>query len=828
MDTPSLSYHPINTSGLYVGVLLPLSLPGAYTYSVPSELADSIAIGKRVEVQFGKSRIYSGVITEILDDKPESTTHPKPLLSVIDDEPIITAHQFKLWAWIASYYHCHLGEVMNAALPANLKLSSETQLLLSPVFSDEDFKDLSDKEYMIVEALSIQEQLSVDDVRKILEQHSVYSLLRSLMERRIIYIKEDLQVKYKPRTADFISWAEPYASQPTLIHEAFDLVSRSEKQTAALMAFIQLSKQQKEVKKSIVYQKANADHGTIKAMVKKGIFRLETKQVSRIKGKDQEEGHPVLSTLQQTAFNGIKKGFENKNTCLLHGVTGSGKTEIYIQLIQEMIEQGQQALYLLPEIALTTQIIQRLEKVFGQKVVIYHSRLNNNERVEVWNAVLSGKSVVLGPRSALFLPFKNLGLVIVDEEHDASYKQNDPAPRYQGRDTAIYLAHLFKAKTLLGTATPSVESYYNAKKGKYAIVELKERYSGIQLPEIIIADALQEYKQKKLQSIFTSTLLEEIKATIEKKEQIILFQNRRGYSPVYKCNQCDWHSACKNCDVSLTYHQYQKVLKCHYCGFQTPLSNTCPDCGSADLQLKGFGTEKIEDELKIFLPDARISRFDLETTRSKKSLAKTIADFEDGRIDILVGTQMVTKGLDFDNVSLVGVMSADQLLQFPNFRAAERAFQLMVQVSGRAGRKNKQGKVIIQTYNKAHPILKEVLENDYTSFYKREIQERQAFRYPPFNKVIHIHLKHKKPMVLNDAMRIYSINLRKILGERLLGPAVPYVSRIRGWYILDLMVKLNNPKEAVKIKEAIAHVGILLKKEKGFSGVRIVVDVDPY
>ena len=514
---------------------------------------------------------------------------------------------------------------------------------------------------------------------------------------------------------------------------------------------------------------------------------------------------------------------------LLQGVTGSGKTRVYIELMQKAIDRGEQVLYLLPEIALTAQIINRLQKIFGDQVAVYHSRLNNNERVELWKAVFGGKSLVVGARSTLFLPFANLGLIVVDEEHDPSYKQNDPSPRYSGRDVAVYLSKLYKAKIVLGTATPSIESFFNVKTKKYSLVEMPERFGGLQLPEIVIADAKKELKQRKLQSHFTTLLIDELKAALERGEQAILFQNRRGYAPTYRCETCDWHSECIHCDVSLTYHKFHQKLKCHYCGYTMGLPEACPACGDKQLTLKGFGTEKIEDELKIYLPEAKIGRMDFDTVRSKNAHAKLINDFEENRLNILVGTQMVTKGLDFENVGVVGVLSADQLLQFPDFRATERAFQLMLQVSGRAGRKHKRGKVIIQAFNTASPVLKEVINNDYDSFYQREIQERQEFHYPPFTRLIRITLKHKKPQTLNDGARIFAKVLKKNLGDSVIGPAIPYISRVRGYYLLDFMIKLE--RKAKKMAFAKQVIGLAVQEMQsasGFSGVRVNIDVDPY
>ena len=820
--------HPITATQTYVTVILPLAVPKPYTYAVPEHLIPDASFGKRVEVQFGKAKLYTALVIEQHRRAPEAYT-PKPILSVVDEEPIINKTQLQLWQWLADYYLCTLGEVMHAALPANLKLASETRLTLSPLF-DEDFEGLDDKEYLIAEALSIQNEISIEEVRGILQQKTVYPLIRRMLEKRIVYLKEDLKAKYKPKTVACVRLREPYASQPKRLEEAFELCSRSTRQVEALMAFIQVSRQLEFVRRQDIYTKANVDSSVLKAMEKKEIFELYDREVSRLGGYEEETvDADTLSEQQERALDELRGHFQDKNVVLLHGVTGSGKTRVYIELIQEAIQRGEQVLYLLPEIALTTQITSRLEKVFGDQLSIYHSRFSNNERVEMWNGVLKDKPVVLGARSALFLPFRKLGLIIVDEEHDSSYKQYDPSPRYNARDAAVYLAHLHGAKTLLGTATPSLESYFNAKTGKYGLVGMPERFGGLQLPAVELVDAKRQMQEQKLHSHFTSVLLDELKAALERGEQAILFQNRRGYSPTYRCLTCDWHSECIHCDVSLTYHKFKNVLKCHYCGYTARLPDACPACGAKQLVLKGFGTEKIEDELKIYLPDAKIGRMDLETVRGKNAHAKLINDFEEGRLDILVGTQMVTKGLDFEKVGVVGVLSADQLLQFPDFRAGERAFQLMLQVSGRAGRKHKQGKVIIQAFNTTSPVIREVLANDYAGFFTREMMERQQFKYPPYYRLIRITLKHKKPQTLNEGASLFENALKSKLGEWAIGPAVPYVGRVRGYYLLDFLIKL--PRDAKKIrfaKEVVQQAIDGMQQTSGYSGVRVNVDVDPY
>ncbi|MCB9280068.1 MAG: primosomal protein N' [Lewinellaceae bacterium] len=822
------SFHPISTTHTFVNVALPLAIPRPFTYSVPEELLPMLQFGVRVEVEFGGQKRYTGLIVDIHQSKPDDF-QPKPIIAVIDEMPLINPEQLRLWEWIAEYYLCTLGEVMNAALPANLKLASETILTLSSVF-DDDMTGLNDKEYLIAEALTIQGEITVDDVRNILDQKSVYPLIRSMLEKRIIFLKEDLKTKYTPKKVACVRFAEPYASRPELLDEAFEAVARASRQVEALMAFVQLAQKQEFVRRQDIYNRVSADSTVLNAMAKKGIFELYDREVSRLGGYEEDTVDAGnLSAPQEKAMTDIRKLLKEKQTVLLHGVTGSGKTRIYVELIREALGRGEQVLYLLPEIALTTQIVMRLQRVFGNRIAVYHSRLGNNERVEMWNMVLNDKVAVLGARSALFLPYANLGLVIIDEEHDPSFKQNDPNPRYHGRDTALMLARIHGAKVLMGTATPSIETYFNVLQKKYGYVTLNERFTGVQLPEIRIVDAKAELGKKQHQTHFTATLIDALKAAIERGEQAILFQNRRGYAPTYRCPTCDWHSECIHCDVSMTYHKFHNALKCHYCGYHTPLPAACPACGNKQLVLQGFGTEKIEDEIQIYLPEARVGRMDLDTVKAKTAHAQLINDFEERRLDILVGTQMVTKGLDFESVGIVGVLSADQLIQFPDFRAAERAFQLMIQVAGRAGRKHKRGEVLIQAYNTTSPVLLEVLNNDYQSFIQRELQERSHFRFPPYVRLIRITLKHKKAPVVNEAADKYNVFLRGKLGDRVNGPAVPPIGRVRGQYLIDFLIRLERDGSRMRaVKDAILAANDYLAGLEGMSGVRVVVDVDPY
>lgn len=822
-------YHDIiPATSIYATVILPIAAPKLYTYLIPPELVEQVQFGVRVEVQFGKSKLYAGLVAELHSNAPEAYK-PKPIISIIDPQPIIFPQQFKLWQWMANYYCCTIGEIMNAAIPAGLKLASETKIVLSPIY-DPNYKGLSDKEFIIAESLNHQKELSIGDIQKILNQKTVYPLINGLLEKKVIYLKEELIQKYKPKTVVCVRLQEKYRSNPDFLEDAFDLLSRSGRQVEALMGYIQLSRNQPYLRRSDLCEKANVTTSVLNAMVKKGILEYFDRQVSRL-GKYEETTIDSfeLSAQQVQALSEIKSHYQEKNVALLHGVTGSGKTRVYIELIAEALKRGEQVLYLLPEIALTGQIVNRLQKIFGDQIAVYHSRLSNNERVELWQSVLKGKGIVMGVRSSLFLPFQNLSLIVVDEEHDTSFKQFDPAPRYNARDTAIYLGHLYQAKILLGTATPSIESYFNARQNKYALIEMKERFGGLDLPEVVIVDARDEFKKRKLQSHFTSVLLAELEEALKRGEQAILFQNRRGYAPTLHCQSCGWTKECKNCDVSLTYHKYSNNLRCHYCGFQNKIPETCPACGERQhLQLRGFGTEKIEDDLKIYLPEAKIGRMDYDTVKGKHAHATIINDFEEKRLDILVGTQMVTKGLDFDNVGIVGVLSADHLLQFPDFRSSERAFQLITQVSGRAGRKHKRGKVIIQAFNTKHPIIKEVTENDYLGFYQRELEERQSFQYPPYHRLIEITLKHKKADLLNDATGFLSQVLKSKMGKRVLGPSIPGVPRVRGQYLLVILIKVEkNPAQIKLAKTIITEATALMNARKGCSSIRVNIDVDP-
>lgn len=823
---------------LFVDLLLPLPLRGTFTYRVPFVLNNHVQKGKRVVVQFGKKKIYSAIIKNIHNEVPDFKDI-KYVLEVIDDKPIVTQTQLKFWEWISRYYMAHEGSVMNAALPSSLKIASETKIVLNPD-AEINTDNLTDDEYLVFEALNANNILNLTEVSNILDRQKVLPLIKTMIEKKLVLSEEDYKSSYKPKIETYVKISKEYRDEDKLRELLNEKEKKAEKQFDLLMTYLHLSaffsKELKEISRPALIQKASSNHATLNALVKQKVFDLYEKQHSRL--IDFESVKSVesieLNQEQQDVLNKAKESLKQKNVFLIHGVTGSGKTEIYIKLIDEVIKRGEQVLFLLPEIALTSQLINRLRQYFGKKVGVYHSRYNMQERAEVWRRTL-GKGIegeeqyqiLLGARSAIFLPFDNLGLVVVDEEHDSSYKQFNPEPRYNARDSAIYLAKLHNAKTILGSATPSVESYNNAKNEKFGFGEIKKRFGGVLLPEIQVVDIKQSTRRKEMKSHFSDYLIENIRETLKKGEQVILFQNRRGFSLRVVCDKCGWTPECNNCDVSLTFHKYVGKIKCHYCGASQSVPTQCPDCGHHSLKMKGFGTEKVEDELPNFFPKASVKRMDLETTRSKNSFRNIINDFDDRKIDILVGTQMVTKGLDFDNVGLVGVMNADNLINFPDFRAFERSFQLLTQVSGRAGRKNKQGKVIIQTMQPYHNSIRYTMENDYQSMFLSQLGERRKFKYPPHYKLIKIELRHKDAKHLNRAADIFATMLRAKLGNRVLGPEYPLISRIKTYYIKSILIKFEAKASAKIVKEMIQNSIIEMEKNKDYRNIRIDIDVDP-
>jgi len=824
---------------LFADVILPLPLPGFFTYRVPYELNDSVKKGARVVVQFGKKKIYTALVYHIHQNVPKDY-QPKYILSVLDEFPVVNETQYKFWDWISKYYMCRPGEIMNAALPSSLKLESESCVVLHPDF-DRNFQQLNEKEYLIAEALDIRQKLTLAEISDIVEQQKIIPLLKNMMEKKVVLLEEELHDKFKPKTETCVRLAEKYNDDKQL-HKVFDELNRKAyKQLEILMAFIQLTRDSVppvlHVSRPKLLEKSQASAAQLQSLIKKGILEIFTVKQTRL--KDFESTDPVDSIIltdeQEGALKEIKIHFENKDVVLLHGITSSGKTEIYIKLINETISQGKQVLFLLPEIALTTQIINRLRKYFGKEVGVYHSKYSNDERVEVWNKVLAGNSenssidkpyqIILGARSSLFLPFSNLGLVIVDEEHDTSYKQVDPPPRYNARDAAIILAQLHNAKTILGSATPAVETYYNALSGKYGMAELNKRYGDMLLPEIIIANIKEQTKQKKMKSHFSETLFNLTNEALKNKEQVILFQNRRGYSTRIECGDCNWVPECKNCDVTLIYHKQINLLKCHYCGYTMKVPEACPACHSTNLHTKGLGTERIEEETELIFGGAKIARMDLDSTRAKNAYLQILNDFEDRKTDILIGTQMITKGLDFDNVNVVGILNADNMLNFPDFRAHERSFQLMAQVSGRAGRRNKRGKVVIQTYNPEHPIIKLVIDHNYMEMCNKQLQQRRQFNYPPYSRLVQITLKHQDAGKLNEAAKLMAHDLRLKFPKKIFGPEYPVVSRIRNFYLKNILIKLDRDNHVQENKDEIMK--IIAEFSKNFPSFRVLIDVDP-
>lgn len=823
----------------YVDVILPLALPQLFTYQVPEEMIVFCEKGKRVVVQFGKKKLYSALIRKVHSEKPKFY-ETKDILSIIDQEPIITEKQFALWEWVSEYYMCTIGEVYKAAIPAGMKLESETMIFFNENADIEEV--LSEKEQIIINNLKEKKSLKINEINKFLDQKNVMNILNLLIEKNIISVEEKLKKNYKTKKEDYIKLSTKINSEEDL-KNIFNNLSNAPKQLALLINYIQYSEidiehpksETKEIKKTEILKKTNTSSSVLEALVEKKIFEIYSKEIGRITEEEKELKEIYqLSEAQNIAYQNIKTHFAKNKNVLLFGVTSSGKTEIYIHLIKEALEKGKQILYLLPEIAITSQIINRLKSIFGNKVGIYHSKFSDAERVEIWNNINTSQfgkepyQIILGVRSSIFLPFNNLGLIIVDEEHESTFKQYDPAPRYHARDLALVLGSMQKANVLLGTATPSLETFYNSKVGKFEIVELKQRHKNIKLPEIVVSDIKEAARKKQMKSIFSPLLLENIKSALENNEQVILFQNRRGFSPYLECKTCSWIPKCENCDVSLTYHKNINELVCHYCGFRMPSPSKCLACGDTAMETKGFGTEKIEDEIKMFFPNAKIGRMDHDTTKAKNSHERIISDFELKKIDILIGTQMVSKGLDFENVRIVGIMNADNLLNFPNFRSFERSFQLMVQVSGRAGRKGNQGKVIVQTSNPKHIIIKSVVENNYDLMVRHQLLERKKFKYPPYYKLIKIILKHKNLNKLEKSAEVLGNYLRQIFGERVLGPEFPLINRIQTWYIKEIMIKIEKEKSIKAAKEIILDAVNRLKNVKEYSGIQININVDPF
>ncbi len=817
----------------FVDVVLPLALPKTYTYSISSSLAGEIKVGMRVVVSFGKKKLYAALVYRVHQQAPEKY-QTKDILQLIDETPIVLPTQLKFWEWIADYYMCTLGEVMKAALPSALKMESDTYIGRTEL---EDI-DLTDNEQIILHLLDSKKKLTIQDIVSKVDFKNPMGVIKSLLNKQAISINEEIENDYQPKIEYFISLSQEYRTNDSL-NTLLEGMKRAPAQQKLILALLSLSDNPKEmlnfrVSKKLIQERVDVSTGVLAALIQKGVLVQEELTVSRLSSSNNDIFRPAnLNKTQKEALLSIQEMFQTQNVVLLHGVTSSGKTEVYIHLIQDAISKGQQVLYLLPEIALTAQIINRLRKIFGNRVGVYHSKFSDSQRVEVYNGVLATETnlanfdIILGVRSSVFLPYRNLGLIIVDEEHENTYKQYNPAPRYNARDAAIVLASIHNAKVLLGTATPSIETYFNARTGKYGLVELSERYLGMELPEIRVVDVRDARKRKQMKSHFSDVLLREIDSALSNNEQVILFQNRRGFAPFIECGECAWVPHCEHCDVTLTYHKSTNQLVCHYCGFSYQQPHECLACGSSNLQPKGFGTEKVEDELSIFFPNAVIERVDLDSTRSRTAFERIIGDFESGHINILIGTQMITKGLDFDRVSLVGILNADNMLNFPDFRAFERSYQLMSQVSGRAGRKGRKGLVIMQTAQPEHPVINQIIQHDYLEHYASQIEERKNFHYPPYYRLINISLKHKDKELLNQASDFVAKGLRHNLGDNVLGPEPPLIGRVQGLFIMNILVKINREQPLARIKELINYYINGLKQRKELYALVVSIDVDP-
>lgn len=811
----------------FIDVILPIPLRKTFTYSVTEAEAAFLKKGMRVAVSFGKSKIYTALVFGI-HNNPPTLYEAKEIHQILDDVPIVNEQQLKHWEWIANYYMCSLGDVYRAALPSAFLLESETIIYKNIEFVEDI--TLSDESFLIFEALQHHSQLTIHQVSDILGKKTVLPIISELLQRNAIYVKEEIYETYKPKLVKYVRLQETYRNDEAL-HSLLDQLSRSKKQREAVLHYFQLAATKKPIKVKDLEEKSKVSSAVIKALVDKEIFEFYFIQTDRVSFDGSTNTLKELNEFQQETYEAIKTSFEKHEVTLLQGVTGSGKTEIYVKLIKEVLAKGKQVLFLLPEIALTTQIISRLQNYFGTQISVFHSKYSMNERVEVWNNVLEYKpkaQIILGARSSIFLPFSNLGLIVVDEEHESSYKQFEPNPRYNARDAAIVLAYQHKAKLLLGSATPSLESSYNADQKKYGFVSLTRRFGNIQMPKIELVDLKEKYKKKEMKGHFSDRLLQKITEALNEKEQVILFQNRRGFSPIVECTTCGNAPHCPNCDVSLTYHKFRKELRCHYCHYQRSMPTTCGACGSTTLDTKGFGTEQIELELQQLFPEHTVGRMDLDTTRGKNGYQKIIGAFEAQEIDILVGTQMLSKGLDFENVSLVGIMNADSMLNFPDFRAHERAFQLMVQVSGRAGRSKKQGNVLIQTFNPYHQILQQVSTNNYTEMYKEQLQDRWQFHYPPYFRLIKITLKHKDYTRVDSGIHWLAKALQNSFGNHVMGPSEPSISRIRNQYIKNLILKIPPGQSLAKTKDQIQKIKDSFESVKDYRAIRFIIDVDAY
>lgn len=818
----------------FADVILPLPLADQYTYKIPSDLEKSVVRGCRVIVHFGKKRFYTAIVSEVYDTPPKTNSEIKEIFAVLDATPILRRPQLRFWQWMANYYLCRLGDVYKAALPSGLKIESETSVTRNPDFETD--VPLKPNEQAVLYAFAKEkEKLTLSDLEKKTGLRNIVPIVASLMAKGAVEVNEELKRGYVPKTETYVRLASEY-KQEEKMQEAFDSVRRAKKQEQLLVCFLDLSHAlnpvlEQEISKKELLEKSGQNASVLEGLLKRGVLETYEKEVSRLQMRvcRLQEPNP-LSDAQKEALWKIQDTFREKNICLLHGVTSSGKTEIYIHLIRQVLDAGRQVLYMLPEIAITTQITERLGKLFGEQLLVYHSKFSDNERVEVWNRLLHAHSpmLILGVRSSLFLPFSDLGLIIVDEEHETSYKQQDPSPRYNARNAAMVLAGMHGGKTLLGSATPSIDSYFNAFSGKYGLVELKTRFGTHQSPKVIPVN-IKELKRKKQMKhpIFSPPLIQSMRQALDNGEQVILFQNRRGFAPITECKECGWVPRCVNCDVSMTYHKYHNNLVCHYCGYTIRLPEICPSCGSSNFQMQGFGTEKVEEEIALLFPDVNVERMDMDTTRTRTAYERIIGDFDKGKTQILIGTQMISKGLDFGNVGVVGILNADGLMNYPDFRAHERAFQLMLQVSGRTGRRDKQGTVILQTSQPEHPLIQMVIRSAYREMVDWQLSERSIFHYPPYFRLIVLVLRSKNEAVLQDLSRCYAEKLRSQLGNRVLGPVTPPVSYIQTWYIRKIVIKIETAAAIQPMRGFLESVYTEMQHFPTFRQIMLHYDVDP-
>lgn len=818
---------------MFVETLLPLSIPGTYTYSLPEGV--TVNIGSRVLVPFGRKKIYTAIVVNIHNVEPTGY-QVKEILAVLDSTPILRHPQLKFWEWISSYYLCSMGEVYKAALPSSLKLESETFISPNPDFEEDPEQRLSDTEITVLNLTSQRGRVQVAEIANATGFKTVEGIVHRLIEKNAIHVSERVIDNYRPKTISCVRLTIGHTDKERL-HEFFDLVKRARKQEQLLLAYLDISHwlspngEPKEVTKDDLLKRADVTQPVLSAAVQRGIFEIYKREINRFAhlGTQFKEA-PELSEEQKRAYTEIHQSFKQHEVTLLHGVTSSGKTSIYMHLIADTLKLGMQVLYLVPEIALTTQLTQRLKVVFGDRLLIYHSKFSDNERVDIWKRLLhsSEPCVVIGVRSSIFLPYSKLGLVIVDEEHDASFKQQDPAPRYNGRNAAIVLAKMHGAKVLLGSATPAIEVYHHALEGRYGFVQLLNRYADIQMPQVKVIDTKKARKKHEMIGLFSQELIDDCRKALKNDEQVILFQNRRGYAPMVRCKECGWVPTCENCDVSLTYHKHTHALTCHYCGYTITLPNLCPACQMPGIEIVGYGTERIEDEIDQAFPGEKISRMDLDTTRSKTAYDRIIDEFSNHKTNILVGTQMVTKGLDFDAVSIVGILNADTMISFPDFRSTERAFDMMEQVAGRSGRAHKQGQVVIQTSQPEHPVIDFVTRHDYEGFFKYELEERHKFGYPPFVRIINIYLRHRDQGTVGEVAVRYSQLLRQVFGNRVMGPESPMVARVQQLYIKQIMLKMELQASMPKVKQILRDLYVkMIDTDSRMKSVRLHYDVDP-